>query len=71
MVAAQAQFEQKILQLSSGNMLRQNDKEAIMIMLQSVVKQMKGIRPPGFSLAQQLNQIESMESRQKVENVLQ
>ena len=34
----QKNLQQKILHMSAGNMVRQNDKEAIMIILQAVIK---------------------------------
>lgn len=51
--------------------MRQNDKETIMILLLSIVKQINGLKMQNRNgLIQNVNQIENQAQRQEVEEVL-
>jgi hypothetical protein len=50
----QKQLQDKILHISIGNGMRQNDKETIMILLLSIVKHLRGLKMHRDSIKQSL-----------------
>ena len=62
----QTQLSDKILNLSIGNGMKQNDKETIMILLMCVVKELNGLRMQKGQLLNNINQIENVSQREEV-----
>jgi chromosome segregation ATPase len=68
---SQTTLREKILSLSIGNGMKQNDKETIMILLLQIVKELNGLKTHHRShLVQNINQIENISQRQEVESIL-
>ena len=62
----QTQLSDKILNLSIGNGMKQNDKETLMILLMCVVKELNGLRMQRGQLLNNINQIENVSQREEV-----
>ena len=70
-MSSQKSLSDKILNLSIGNGMKQNDKETIMILLLSIVKELNGLKSyQRNNLVQNINQIENMKQREEVEIIL-
>jgi len=67
----QKNLSEKILHLSMGNGIKQNDKDTVTIMLLSIVKQMNGLRMKNDGLTFYLQQIENQLTKQEVQVLLQ
>ena len=67
----QKNLSEKILHLSMGNGIKQNDKDTVTIMLLSVVKQLNGLRMKNDGLNFYLQQIENQLTKQEVTVLLQ
>lgn len=59
LMTQQKTLSDKILNLSIGNGMKQNDKEAIMLLLLSIVRELNGVKQRN-NLSQNLNQIENI-----------
>lgn len=69
--SSQEGLKDKIINLSIGNGMKQNDKETIMILLLQIVKELNGLKTHHRShLVQNINQIENISQRQEVESIL-
>ena len=66
----QQRLQDKILQISIGNGMKQNDKETIMILLLGIVKQLNGLKMHRDGIKQTVSQIEDQERREEVEEIL-
>lgn len=70
-MAQQKSLSDKILNLSIGNGMKQNDKEAIMLLLLGIVRELNGVKTnQRNSLTQSINQIENIKQREEVEAIL-
>lgn len=70
---SQDKLSQKIISLSSGNQIKQVDKEEIMSLLLQIVNEYSGLRMPRLyktQWANHLNNITNMEQREEVEDIL-
>ena len=71
LMAQQKSLSDKILNLSIGNGMKQNDKEAIMLLLLGIVRELNGVKTnQRNSLTQSINQIENIKQREEVEAIL-
>ena len=67
----QKNLSEKILHLSMGNGIKQNDKDTVTIMLLSIVKQLNGLRMKNDGLNFYLQQVENQLTKQEVTVLLQ
>jgi hypothetical protein len=69
--SSQEGLKDKIINLSIGNGMKQNDKETIMILLLGIVNELNGLKlHRRTNILNNVNQIENMQQRQEVEAIL-